>query len=109
MTSPRIVLDPSLARYFEPGLHEPMAPEKPAPVPSRFAPAQSVTEAEHRVCVCLKALRKAAAELVARAVPDPYRDGWSKDLVKRVEACTDLLDRAVADLERLEAQERGQG
>ena len=104
MTVPRIVMDPSLASYFEPGMAEPMAEPKPAAVPSRFRRAVTVQEAEHRVVVALRASRKAAAELLSRAVPDPYKDGWSKDLVKRVEAAHELLDRAVADLERLERE-----
>ena len=105
MTRPRILLDPSLAGYFEPGLHEPMA-ERPTPRPtSPYRPPRTITEAEHRVVVALRQSRKAAGELLARPLPDNPRQDWSKELLGRVEGAHDLLDRAVADLERLEEEQ----
>ena len=103
--SPRIVMDPSLASYFEPGMAEPLSEPAPKPVVSRYTRPRTVPEAEHRVVVALRASRKAAAELLARPMPDNPRQDWSKPQVDRVEAAHDLLDRALADLELLEAEQ----
>ena len=105
MTRPRILLDPSLAGYFEPGLHEPLAEPAPKRVVSRYAPPRTVPDARRRVNLARGALQEAVEEWLALPLPDNPRQDWSKPQLDRVEAAHELLDRAVAELERLEAEQ----